>query len=323
MAKKKNSAKVQAAMDALEKRFKEPIVSRMDAKQVVKTISTGRPKLDAALGGGIAVGKIIEIYGEEATGKTGLVLEIVKQVQLAGGTVAFIDMEHALNVTYCDQIGVSLDDMLFSQPMYGEQAFAALRALANTGDIDLMVLDSVAAMIPLRELEGETGESMMGVRGRLMSQGLTQLNGALNEGGTTMIFINQLRDSLAKYGSNKVTPGGQSLKFFASQRLEIKNKGQIKVGEDIVGFHQHIKILKNKIAPPFQIVEEDIVFGKGVDDLGGLIDACVEAGILEKKGGWYAYEGENIVNGMKKLRIMLEDNEGFMEALQEKLNELK
>ena len=213
--------------------------------------------------------------------------------------------------------------MLFSQPMYGEQAFAALRALANTGDIDLMVLDSVAAMIPLRELEGETGESMMGVRGRLMSQGLTQLNGALNEGGTTMIFINQLRDSLAKYGSNKVTPGGQSLKFFASQRLEIKNKGQIKVGEDVVGFHQHIKILKNKIASPFQIVEEDIVFGKGVDDLGGLIDACVEAGILEKKGGWYAYEGENIAHGMKKLRVMVEDNEGLVEELNEKLNELK
>lgn len=321
MAKKKNSKAVSAALAALDKRYGEPVVMRMDEKpKGIKTISTGRPNLDSEIGGGYAKGAVIEIYGEEATGKTGLALECAAEIQAVGGLVGYIDSEHALDIDYCEQVGVVIEDLLFSQPDYGEQAFQILRTLLNTGELDLIIVDSVAAMIPKSELEGETGESKMGLHARMMSQGLKQIIGAANESNTTIIFINQLRDTFAMYGAKKKPTGGNSLKFYAKQRLEIKNKGQVKVGEEVIGFKQYIRSVKNKIAPPFKIVEEEIIFGKGVDKLSGFIDALIFEEIIQKKGAWFAYDGTNIAQGMKKLRGMLEDNPELMEELETKLN---
>ena len=324
MAKKKNSKGITAALAALEKRFGEPVVMRMDEKpKGVRTISTGRPSLDSEIGGGYARGGIIEIYGEEATGKTGLALDCAAHVQQNDGLVGYIDTEHALDVDYCEQIGVNIEDLLFSQPDYGEQAFQILRTLLNTGELDLIIVDSVAAMIPKAELEGETGESKMGLHARMMSQGLKQIIGAASESNTTIIFINQLRDTFAMYGAKKKPTGGNSLKFYAKQRFEIKNKGQIKVGEDVIGFKQQVRAVKNKIAPPFKIVEEDIVFGKGIDKLGSKIDAFIAEKIIEKKGAWFSYEDTNLAQGLKKLRILLEENPDLMDVMEKKLKDAR
>lgn len=321
MAKKKNSQKVTAALNALEKRFGEPVMMRMgDKPKGAKVISTGRADLNAEIGGGYNVGAVIEIYGEEATGKTGLALECAAEVQANGGLVGYVDAEHALDVDYCEQVGVNIDDLLFSQPDDGEQAFQIIRTILNTGELDLIIVDSVAALIPRAELEGETGESKMGLHARTMSQGLKQVIGAAKANDTTIIFINQLRDTFAMYGAKKKPTGGNSLKFYAKQRLEVKNKGQIKVGEDVVGFKQSIRTVKNKIAPPFKIVDYEIFYGKGVDKLGGIIKALIFEEIIEKNGAFFKYDGTNIAQGLKKLRIALEDNPELMEELMEKLN---
>lgn len=324
MAKKKNSRAINSAIEALEKRFGEPVVMRMDEKpKGANTITTGRPDLDSAIGGGYAVGAIVEIYGEEATGKTGLALECAGKVQEAGGLVGYIDSEHALDIEYCEQVGVNIGDLLFSQPDNGEQAFQVIRGLLNTGELDLIIVDSVAAMIPKSELEGETGESKMGLHARMMSQGLKQIIGSANSNDTTILFINQLRDTFAMYGAKKKPTGGNSLKFYAKQRLEIKNKGQLKVGEEVIGFKQYIRSVKNKISPPFKIVENEIVFGKGVDLLTGFIDALISEEVLVKKGAWFAYDGTNIAQGMKKLRVMLEDNPELVDELEKKLEDAR
>tara|TARA_R110002074_G_scaffold80069_7_gene180179 strand:- start:564 stop:1538 length:975 start_codon:yes stop_codon:yes gene_type:complete len=314
---KKNLGAITNALKALDKRFGESVVKKMsDAPVNVKTISSGRPELDAALGGGFGVGKIIEIFAESGCGKTGLCLEVAAQVQKDGGIVAVIDAEHALNTEYCEAIGINVDDLYISQPTYGEQAIEAIRALVETGQVDLIIVDSVAALTPKSTLEGESGQAQMAVQARMMSQAMKLITGPAADNGCTVIFINQLRATMAMYGPAQTTTGGKALKFFASQRLEIKNKGKIKVGEDVVGFKQLIDIVKNKIGSPFKKVSYDIIYGKGIDRINGLIEGCVYEGILERAGAWYKFNGENIAQGMKKLRALMDDNEEFVEELE-------
>lgn len=315
---------IQSAIDALEKRYEKGIIMKMsDAPSGTDTISSGRPDLDAALGGGYGVGKIIEIIAESGCGKTGLVLECVREVQAEGGNVAFIDMEHALNPEYCEQVGVIVDDLFISQPTDAEQCVQIVRALIDTREIDLIVVDSVAAMTPRAELDGESGETKMGLHARIMGQMMRMITGPASTVGCTIIFINQLRQTITMYGPPTTTPGGKALKFYATQRLEIKNKGQIKEGDAVIGFKQHITVIKNKIAPPFKIVENDIVFGVGVDVITGLVETLVFEGVLEKAGAWFRYKGTNIAQGVKKLRVVLDDNPDLLDELKQELKNLK
>ena len=315
---------IKNALAALEKRFGEPVIMKMDeANTGIATFSSGRPSLDSKLGGGYGIGKIVEIYAESGCGKTGLALEAIKSMQEREGVCAIIDAEHALNTEYCEQIGIDTDSLYISQPTYGEQAFEAIRALINTGEVDLIVVDSVAAMIPKAELEGESGEAKIALQARMMSQGMKLITGAASEQNCTVIFINQLRKTIAMYGPTETTTGGKALKFYATQRLEIKNRGMIKEGENVIGFKQQIKVVKNKVAAPFQIVQEDIIYGKGVDITLGFIEALVFEGILIKKGAWYAYQETNIAKGMKNLRAAFEDNPELVEQLQADLDELR
>lgn len=314
---KKSSKAIQSAIDGLEKRFKEPLVLKMSesSKANITTFSSGRLDLDKALGGGYAVGKIIEILAEEATGKTGLALEAIREVQKAGGNAAVVDAEHALNIDYAKSIGVNVDDLYISQPSYGEQAFEVIRALINSADIDLIVVDSVSSMIPKAELDGESGEAKIGLHARMMSQGMKMIVGTANTVGCTVIFINQLRDKIGGYVTFKVTSGGHALKFYAFQRLEIKKRGWIKEGEEVIGFKQEVKVIKNKAAAPFKVIENDIIYGKGVDKITSLIETATELGILERKGAWYSYEDTNIAQGIAKLRGVLEDNPDIVDAI--------
>ena len=313
---------IKNALAALEKRFGEPVVMKMnDANTGIDTFSSGRPSLDTKLGGGYGIGKIIEIYAESGCGKTGLALEAIKSMQDRNGVCAIIDAEHALNTEYCEQIGVDVDALYISQPSYGEQAFEAIRALVGTGEVDLIVVDSVAAMIPKAELEGESGEAKIAVQARMMSQGMKLITGASSDNKCTIIFINQLRKTIAMYGPSETTAGGKALKFYATQRLEIKNRGMIKQGDDIIGFKQQIKMVKNKVAAPFQVYQDDIIYGKGVDSTQSLVEALVTEGILEKKGSWFRYNGENIANGMKALRNLFEETPLLYQELEESLKE--
>lgn len=317
----KTNKAIESALSALEKRFGEPVVIKMtDAKTNAETFSSGRPALDAALGGGYGVGKIIEIFAESGCGKTGLALEAIKSIQDQGGVAAIIDVEHALNTEYAKQIGVDIDELYISQPSCGEQAFEATRAMINTSEFDLIVIDSVSALVTRAELDGESGEAKMGAQARLMSQGLKLISGPASETGCSVIFINQLRSTIAAYGPSLITSGGKALKFYASQRLEVKSKGWIKEGESVIGFKQHIKTVKNKLAAPFKIVENDIIYGKGVDDLLGLVEIAVSLGIIEKAGSYFRYDGENIAQGMKKLRIVLEDNPELIDIIKDRVD---
>lgn len=323
MAVKPLSKSITDCFAMLDKRYGEKVAMLMgEAGTEVDTISSGRPDLDLALGGGFGTGKIIEIFGGESTGKTGLCLEVIAEVQRVGGRAAFIDSEHALNLEYAEQIGVDTDNLIISQPSYGEQAIETIRAFIATQEIDLIVVDSVAAMIPKAELDGESGETKMGLQARMMGQAMKMISGSASTVGCTIIFTNQIRDSMSSWGSGTTTPGGKALKFYATQRLEIKNKGQLKEGEDIVGFKQHITVVKNKIIPPFKWVLNEIVYGVGVDKLTGLIETLIFNEILEKNGAWISYKGTNIANGLKKLRIALNENPELLEELKDELNEL-
>ena len=307
---------IKSALAALEKRFGEPVVMKMnDANTGIETFSSGRDSLDIKLGGGYGIGKIIEIYAESGCGKTGLALEAIKSMQDRNGVCAIIDAEHALNTEYCEQIGVDVDALYISQPSYGEQAFEAIRALIGTGEVDLIVVDSVAAMIPKAELEGESGEAKIALQARMMSQGMKLITGTASDNKCTIIFINQLRKTIAMYGPTETTAGGKALKFYATQRLEIKNRGMLKEGDNFIGFKQQIKIVKNKVAAPFQMLQEDIIYGKGIDSTLGFVDALVFEGIVLKAGAWYKYGETNIAKGMKKLREVFDDNPDLVEEL--------
>lgn len=320
MSEKKQSKNITAALAAMEKRYGERVIMKMsDASAEVDTFSSGRADLDVALGGGYGVGKIIEIFAESGAGKTGLALEAIKVIQDLGGTAAIIDSEHALNVEYCEQIGIDVDDLYICQPSFGEQAIEAIRVLIGTGDVDLVVVDSVAAMVPKAELEGESGEAKIALQARMMSQGMKLITAAASSAGTTILFINQLRSTIAMYGPPKATSGGNALKFYATQRLEVKNKGQLKEGEDVIGFKQHITVVKNKIGTPFKSIDNNIVYGVGVDKLAGLLEALIFEEIVQKNGGWYSYKGSKLANGIKKLRIFLDDNPDVVDDMQEEL----
>lgn len=320
--KKKDPARITKALAALDKRYGERVVMKMtDSDSSVETFSSGRAQLDAILGGGYGVGKIIEIYAEAACGKTGLALEAIKVIQDDGGIAAIIDAEHALNTEYCEQIGIDVDALWISQPSHGEQAFQAMRALISSAEVDLIVVDSVTSLVPKSVLEGETGEAKIAMLARMMSQGLAQITAAADAAGCTIIFINQMRSAVMSYGASTKTTGGKSLPFYATQRLEIKNRGKLKEGDEIIGFKQAIKITKNKIARPFLELQENIVYGVGVDAMTSLIEALLFEEILEKAGSWIRYDGTNVAQGSKKLRIALQDNPELLEELKAKLAE--
>lgn len=308
---------IKGVSEKLEKRFDGAKIQKMSdsADTSIECRSSGRADLDTILGGGWAVGKIIEVYSEEACGKTGLVLEGVKVVQDLGGVVGYIDSEHALNNEYCEKIGVEIEELYLSQPETAEEAFSTIRLLIKTGAVDLIVVDSVAGLLPKTVLEGETGEAKIGALARIMSQGLCQIKAEANAMGCTILFINQLRDTLNQYGSTKKPTGGNSLKFYASQRVEIKKTGQIKEGEDVIGFKQTVRVVKNKVASPFKEVYYEINYDTGVDTFGGFVEALVFEEILKKSGSWFAYDGTKIANGVAKLRIAFDENPELVEVL--------
>ncbi len=302
-----------AALAQIEKQFGKGSIMRLGAGEVVdaiEVVSTGSLGLDIALGvGGLPRGRVVEIYGPESSGKTTLTLQVVAEMQKLGGTCAFIDAEHALDAQYAQKLGVNLQEMLISQPDTGEQALEIVDALVRSGSVDLVVIDSVAALTPKAELEGEMGDSLPGLQARLMSQALRKLTGTVKKTNTMVIFINQIRMKIGvMFGSPETTTGGNALKFYCSVRLDIRRTGSIKRGEEVIGSETRVKVVKNKVAPPFKTAEFDILYGEGISREGEVIDLGVEAKIVEKSGSWYAYKGEKIGQGKDNAREFLREN---------------
>ncbi|MEJ7818818.1 MAG: recombinase RecA [Rubrobacteraceae bacterium] len=306
------SKAIGAAVTQIEKSYGKGAIMRMGdrAIQKIPVISTGALSLDLALGvGGIPRGRIVEIYGPESSGKTTLALHIIAEAQKAGGLAAFIDAEHALDPAYSQNIGVDLENLYFSQPDNGEQALEIADTLVRSGALDLIVIDSVAALVPRAEIEGEMGDSHVGLQARLMSQALRKLSGSLSRSGTTAIFINQLREKIGvMFGSPETTPGGRALKFYSSVRLDIRRIGALKNGNDTVGNQTKVKVVKNKVAPPFKVVEFDIMYGEGISREGSLLDIGIEQGIMQKSGAWFNYGDERLGQGRENAKQTLKDN---------------
>jgi len=317
-----------AALTQIERQFGKGTVMRMGDKNVeaIEVIGTGSLMLDIALGiGGLPKGRVIEIYGPESSGKTTLTLQVIAQCQKAGGTAAFIDAEHALDPTYAQKLGVSLDDLLISQPDTGEQALEIADMLVRSNAVDVVVIDSVAALTPKAEIEGEMGEMQVGLQARLMSQALRKLTGNIKRSNCMVIFINQLRMKIGNMmpGQNpETTTGGNALKFYASVRLDIRRIGAVKKGDDIIGNQTKIKVVKNKLAPPFKQVVTEILYGEGISREGELIDMGVDAKLVEKSGAWYSYGSERIGQGKENARAWLKDNPRQCAELEAKLREL-
>ena len=301
-----------AALLNIEKQFGKGSVMRLgdETRAPLEVIPTGSIALDVALGlGGLPRGRVVEIYGPESSGKTTVALHAVANAQRAGGIVAFIDAEHALDPEYAKNLGVDTDALLVSQPDSGEQALEIADMLIRSGALDLIVIDSVAALVPRAEIEGEMGDSHVGLQARLMSQALRKMTGALNNSGTTAIFINQLREKIGvMFGSPETTPGGRALKFYSSVRLDIRRIESLKDGQDFVGNRVRVKVVKNKLAPPFRKAEFDIMFGEGISKEGSLIDMGVEHGIIRKAGAWYTYDGEQLGQGRENARSFLKEH---------------
>lgn len=301
-----------AALAQVEKQFGKGSVMRLgdETRAPLEVIPTGSIALDVALGlGGLPRGRVVEIYGPESSGKTTVALHAVASAQAAGGIVAFIDAEHALDPEYAKALGVDTDALLVSQPDSGEQALEIADMLIRSGALSLIVIDSVAALVPRAEIEGEMGDSHVGLQARLMSQALRKMTGALNNAGTTAIFINQLREKIGvMFGSPETTTGGRALKFYSSVRLDVRRIETLKDGTDMVGNRTRVKVVKNKVAPPFKQAEFDIMYGKGISREGGLIDVGVEAGLIRKAGAWYTYEGDQLGQGKENSRNFLRDN---------------
>jgi len=301
-----------AALGQIERAFGKGSVMRLGDDQAVEvqTISTGSLGLDIALGiGGVPKGRVIEIYGPESSGKTTLALHVIAESQKAGGTCAFVDAEHALDPVYARKLGVDLDDLLISQPDTGEQALEITDTLVRSGALDILVVDSVAALVPRAELEGEMGDSLPGLHARLMSQALRKLTGSISKSDTTIIFINQIRHKIGvMFGSPETTTGGNALKFYASVRLDIRRIGSIKERDEIVGNQTKVKVVKNKLAPPFKVIEFDIMYGEGISKMGELIDLGVQAGIIEKSGSWFSCGDERIGQGRENSKAYLIDH---------------
>lgn len=315
------SKAVDLAITQIERQFGKGSIMKLGSSERVAdvpAISTGSLSLDIALGTfGVPRGRVIEIYGPESGGKTTLALHIVAEAQKKNGIAAFIDAEHALDVTYAKNIGVNTDDLLISQPDSGEQALEIAETLVRSGALDVLVVDSVAALVPKAELEGEMGDAQMGLQARLMSQALRKLTGSISKSKTTVIFINQLRMKIGVFfGNPETTTGGNALKFYSSQRLDIRKMTSIKNGQDVIGFRTKVKVVKNKMAPPFREAEFDIIFGEGISREGDVLDLAAENGIIEKSGAWYSYKGDRIGQGRDNSRVFLKENPDIMAAVE-------
>ncbi len=314
---------IEMAMSQIERQFGKGAIMRMGDEEIhnIAAIPTGALSLDLALGiGGVPRGRIVEIYGPESSGKTTLALHIVAEAQRNGGLAAFIDAEHALDPVYSRALGVDVDEMLISQPDTGEQALEITDMLIRSGALDVVVIDSVAALVPRAELEGDMGDTHVGLQARLMSQALRKLAGTINRSQTTVVFINQLREKIGvMFGSPETTPGGRALKFYASVRIDIRRIEAIKSGTDNVGNRVRAKIAKNKVAPPFRLAEFDIMFGEGISREGSLLDVAVEEGIVRKAGAWYTYDGDQLGQGREKAKQFLRENPQLAVQLQDQV----
>lgn len=317
---------VDLAITQIERQFGKGSIMRLGGGEQIADIAiipTGSLSLDLALGvGGVPRGRVVEIYGPEAGGKTTLALHIIAEAQKRKGLAAFIDAEHALDVAYARKIGVNTDDLLISQPDTGEQALEIAETLVRSGALDVLVIDSVAALVPKAELEGEMGDAQMGLQARLMSQALRKLTGSISKSKTTVIFINQIRMKIGVFfGSPETTTGGNALKFYSSMRLDIRKMNSIKIGQDIIGFRTKVKVVKNKVAPPFRETEFDIIFGDGISKEGDVLDLAVENSIVEKSGAWYSYKGERLGQGRDNTRIFLKENADTMKKIEDDVRE--
>lgn len=302
-----------AALSQIEKAFGKGSIMRLgqnDASVDIESISTGSIGIDIALGiGGLPKGRIVEIYGPESSGKTTLALSVIAQAQKKGGVCAFVDAEHALDPSYAKKIGVDIENLLISQPDAGEQALEITDTLVRSGAIDVLVIDSVAALVPKAELEGEMGDQHMGLQARLMSQALRKLTASVSRSNTLVIFINQIRMKIGvMFGNPETTTGGNALKFYASVRIDIRSVGKIKDKEDIIGTQTRVKVVKNKVAPPFKVIDFDIMYGEGISKTGELIDLGIKAGFVEKAGAWFSYKGEKLGQGRENAKIFLRDH---------------
>ena len=316
---------VNTAMSQIERQFGKGSIMKLGGREIeaVPVIRSGSLALDKALGvGGYPRGRIIEIYGPESSGKTTLALHAVAQAQKNGGIAAFVDAEHALDVAYAKRLGVDCDELLISQPDTGEQALEIADMLVRSGGIDIVVIDSVAALVPRAEIEGEMGDSHMGLQARLMSQALRKLAGTIGKTNTTIIFINQIRMKIGVvYGNPETTTGGNALKFYASMRLEIRRAAPIKEGQEIIGNRTKVKVVKNKLAPPFKNVEFDLMYGEGISRTGDLLDMGAELEIVDKSGSWYSFEGERIGQGRENVKLFLIDNPDIFEKIEVQVRE--
>lgn len=325
MSEQKEKLKaLQQTIERLEKNYGKGIVMKMNENQnvAVDVISTGSFSLDLALGvGGFPRGRIIEIYGPESSGKTTIALHTIAEAQKKGGICAFIDAEHAFDKFYAKNLGIDIDNLLISQPDDGEQALEIADNLIRSGAIDVIVIDSVAALVPRAEIEGDMGESKVGLHARLMSQALRKLTGTINKTGCVAIFINQLREKIGvMFGNPETTTGGNALKFYATIRLDIRRAAQIKGSDEVIGNRTRVKVAKNKVAPPFRVVEFDIMYGKGVSRSGEVLDIGVEAGIVQKSGSWFSYEGTKLGQGRDAVKELLEDNPELMAEIEKKIS---
>jgi recombination protein RecA len=316
---------IQTAMGQIERQFGKGSIMKLGAREIqaVPIISTGSLALDKALGvGGFPRGRVIEIYGPESSGKTTLALHAVAEAQRQGGIAAFIDAEHALDVAYARRLGVNCDELLVSQPDTGEQALEIVDMLVRSGAVDIIIVDSVAALVPRAEIEGDMGDSHMGLQARLMSQALRKLTATIGKTNTTLIFINQIRMKIGVvYGNPETTTGGNALKFYASVRIEIRKATAIKDGENILGNRTKVKVVKNKLAPPFKSIEFDLMYGEGISKTGELLDMGVDMGIVDKSGAWYSYDGERIGQGRQNAKVFFADNPEIFNQIQSKVRE--
>lgn len=317
-----------AALAQIEKQFGKGSIMRMGDKGMsedIDVVSTGSLGLDLALGvGGLPRGRIIEIYGPESSGKTTLALHVVAQMQKTGGTCAYIDAEHALDIQYAQRLGVNLSELLISQPDTGEQALEICDALVRSGSVDMVVIDSVAALTPQAEIEGEMGEALPGLQARLMSQALRKLTSSIKRTNTLVVFINQIRMKIGvSYGNPETTTGGNALKFYSSVRLDIRRVGAIKKGDEVIGSDTKVKVVKNKVAPPFKTAQFDILYGDGISHEGEVIDMAVDLNLMQKSGAWYSYQGNKIGQGRDNAREFLKNNPEVLTEIEDKIRELK
>lgn len=325
MEKSEKFKALKLTMDKIDKDFGKGSVMMMNEKTNLETevISTGSIGLDVALGiGGLPKGRVVEIYGPESSGKTTLAIHVIAEAQKKGGMCAFIDAEHAFDSVYAKKLGVDIDNLLISQPDYGEQALEIADRLILSGALDVVVIDSVAALVPKSELEGEMGDSKMGLQARLMSQALRKLTATINKTNSCCIFINQLREKIGvMFGNPETTTGGNALKFYASVRLDIRRMTQIKDGDEAIGNHVKVKVVKNKVAPPFRQAEFDIIYGEGISKVGEIIDMGVELGIVQKSGSWFSYNGDKLGQGRDSVKQLMLDNPEMANEIETKIRE--